>query len=458
LKFHVADATTDAGVVWRRKKDEGRFMYARDGDFWTTPFQCEWCWIVNLKGREMREDDPKDVLLIGYLRRMNLDIMWSREPSTVAANLRQLVKGSELSKELGLVPIDIPRGPWPVGDNCGVQLAVQILRSSQKGGRHVKDYQQFDTVRKLRSAYSNAYESGPSGINVGNLVFKAEKGRVYSLINAPADSMHFDRFMQGLKSRMGRLVIPDQGIDNDQVHGILDIIERDLGDLEVGWDEKRDLIMLGSFLVVCYGCSLRGNEGFFLERTELIRMIGIGKEGILETDGSVRAEGHVCAPLMGRFKNEQGEQRHVMVMVNESKSGINFRLWMERLVLVLKKEGHSESGEAGPAFCQNDGSMIYSYQMNALFQSLLERLKEEREDLFPKGADVVSLYGIHRSLRRGANSRATEEGVSKETRELINRWSSFEAKRGQRPSMSMAQHYLEIRLVLKRILEYSKAL
>ncbi len=433
-------------------------MYARDGDSWCIPFQCDWCWLVNLKGREMIENDPKDMLLLGYLRRMNLDIMWSREPSTVAANLRQIVKGIELSKELGLTPHNIPRGPWPVGDNCGAQLALEILRSSQRGGRHIKEYQQFDTIRKLRSAYTTAHESSPGGINVGNFTFKAEKGRVYSLVNSPAESLHFDRFMQGLKSRMGRVVIPNEGIDNNQVHGILDIIGRDLGDIGIHWDEKRDLIMIGGFIVICYGCSLRGNEGLFLERTELIRMVDTGKDGVFEANGELRAEGHVCAPLMGRFKNEEGEQRHVMVMVNQSKSGINFRLWIERLVLVLKKEGYTEGGDAGPAFCQRNGSMMFSYQMNAMFHNLLERLKDERSDLFPKGADVIKLYGIHRSFRRGANSRATEEGVSKETRELINRWSSFEAKKGQRPSMSMAQHYLETRLILKRILEYSKAL
>lgn len=71
---------------------------------------------------------------------------------------------------------------------------------------------------------------------------------------------------------------------------------------------------------------------------------------------------------------------------------------------------------------------------------------------------MIKLYGINRSFRRGANTRVAEEGVDKEVRDLINRCSSFEARKGQRPSLSMAHHYLEMRMILKRTLEYSKAL
>jgi hypothetical protein len=67
LVFHVNDATTDAGAVWKRKKDMDRYMYGRDGDMWSIPFQCERCWIVNLKGKEFDESNTKDVLLEAYI-------------------------------------------------------------------------------------------------------------------------------------------------------------------------------------------------------------------------------------------------------------------------------------------------------------------------------------------------------------------------------------------------------
>ena len=102
--------------------------------------------------------------------------------------------------------------------------------------------------------------------------------------------------------------------------------------------------------------------------------------------------------------------------------------------------------------------MTLSYQMNDEFISLLEKLKFEKPQLFAVGIDIYKSYGVSRSLRRGANSKAKEEGVSEDLRTYINRWSSYEAKKGSRPNMSMSQHYVETQLILKRILVYSKSL
>ena len=149
-------ATTDAGAVWRRKADESRFLVARDGDMWSCAFQCEWCWTANLKGRDADDQRAEDLKLMGYLRRLNLDVMWHREPSTVKGIYYQLVKGAKHSTKLGLAPLGLDRGPWPVGDFQGVQVALEMLSASQEAGRHRKDYQQYETIRKLRSAFSNA--------------------------------------------------------------------------------------------------------------------------------------------------------------------------------------------------------------------------------------------------------------------------------------------------------------
>jgi len=166
--------------------------------------------------------------------------------------------------------------------------------------------------------------------------------------------------------------------------------------------------------------------------------------------------GHVCAPLLGRFKNEYGEQTYMMHMVNKSKSGLQFRLWMERLAYVLRRE--SKDNTPGPAFCHVDGSMITSREMNLAFLKYMEQIKFENEALFEGVVEIERNYGVSRSFRRGANTRAKEEGVSEELRKFINRWSSFETKRGNRPHMSMAEHYVEAKLIMKRTLVYSRSL
>ena len=210
--------------------------------------------------------------------------------------------------------------------------------------------------------------------------------------------------------------------------------------------------MTGAYLALCFGASLRGNEGFYLEGSSFIEMIKLGNSEREIEEGN----GHVCAPLLGRFKTETGEDKYVAVMVNESNSGIKFRLWLERLAVLLVAERKEHI--AGPAFCHLDGSMIRSHQMNSEFLRALKVVQLERPDLLPAKADVENLYGTFRSMRRGSNTRATEEEVKAPVIELVNRWRKFENKQGDRPNMSMREHYLEIKLIMKRNLSYSRAL
>ena len=85
-----------------------------------------------------------DALLMPYIRRVNLDILWSRETSTVYNNYLVSVKKKNVSLDLGL-PIQFePRGPWPVDDEQGFQTAVEMVRQSRLAGKNDKAYQQFD--------------------------------------------------------------------------------------------------------------------------------------------------------------------------------------------------------------------------------------------------------------------------------------------------------------------------
>ena len=81
-----------------------------------------------------------------------------------------------------------------------------------------------------------------------------------------------------------------------------------------------------------------------------------------------------------------------------------------------------------------------------------------RPDLLPDGVDIEASYGTFRSLRRGSLTRATEEGISGPDLDMVNQWRKFEKSGGAHPHMSMREHYLEVKLVLKRMLTYSKAL
>ena len=102
--------------------------------------------------------------------------------------------------------------------------------------------------------------------------------------------------------------------------------------------------------------------------------------------------------------------------------------------------------------------MMTSWDMNLGFLKYMEQIKFENESLFEGVSEIEQNYGVSRSFRRGANTRAKEEGVPEELRKFINRWSSFESKRGNRPNMSMAEHYVEAKLIMKRTPVYSRLL
>ena len=63
---------------------------------------------------------------------------------------------------------------------------------------------------------------------------------------------------------------------------------------------RRLLVMVGTYIAVTYGYSLRGNEGFWMDGNNLQDYIHLGK-----FDNPVP---HVVISLLGFFKAETGEQ------------------------------------------------------------------------------------------------------------------------------------------------------
>ena len=58
---------------WKRASEEGQYLSARNGDHMMTPFECDLCIFVKLKGRYPSDIDKKDKKLVACIRRINLD-------------------------------------------------------------------------------------------------------------------------------------------------------------------------------------------------------------------------------------------------------------------------------------------------------------------------------------------------------------------------------------------------
>lgn len=196
LKFPKQLPESDEGQVWKKKKDEDRFCVARVGDSLLIPFQCDFCWFINLKGRFFDDKRINDQMNLGLIRRVNLDMFWSRETSTVVNMYRVFEQTVQSAKHLGIMPEVMRREKvWPIGDQVGFAEAVLILWQSLQRGKNDSSYQQFDSVRKIRSLTANMKMARGDAAYDG-LSFK-EGGRVYGLSKCGTNTVLFTRFMQG---------------------------------------------------------------------------------------------------------------------------------------------------------------------------------------------------------------------------------------------------------------------
>ena len=153
--------------MWKRKSKVTDFLVGVNGAHLMQPFQCNLCWFRNLQKRDPNPISYKETLLLGHIRRVNLDIIWSRSRTT--SYMSAFRKANAASSSLGLTPKHFPQGPWPIDDKVGFQVAIEIVASSLKEGTTSKKYQQYDTVRTIRTVHQHLFESGPS---FDNRVFK----------------------------------------------------------------------------------------------------------------------------------------------------------------------------------------------------------------------------------------------------------------------------------------------
>ena len=188
--------------MWKKKGEESRYLVGIDGAFLVTPFQCDHCWFVNLERREPHHHSFKDERLLGYIRRANLDIIWSRAPGTIA-NAKNGIKHLLQSwRELGMT-MDLPAlGPWVVGDKVGFNVALGMLKYAQRPGNNRSTHMQFESIRKLRTAYAHLHANARLASNPDATSFKAQKGDLFNITDSPTDSKLFQMFMRGLLLRM----------------------------------------------------------------------------------------------------------------------------------------------------------------------------------------------------------------------------------------------------------------
>jgi hypothetical protein len=119
--------------------------------------QCEICWFQNIEGRN--PTPGMDDTYLTCIRHANLDDMLGKSPLTIRSHRWETLVALKNAELIGKTPAYHSRGPFPVSDQVGMSLAVDMLLKLLVAKGRILDHVQFLTLRKMRSTYTKNWES-----------------------------------------------------------------------------------------------------------------------------------------------------------------------------------------------------------------------------------------------------------------------------------------------------------
>jgi len=122
------------------------------------PFECDLCSFRNVTGRDPVKGSDRDDFTLAAIRRVLLDVMWAREPDTVASNWSRSKRDYRMAVDnlsIDYRTILPALGNPTVGDRVGLGVALTTVLASLRPGKHSSNVQ-FDTIRKMQTWYANA--------------------------------------------------------------------------------------------------------------------------------------------------------------------------------------------------------------------------------------------------------------------------------------------------------------
>lgn len=420
------------------------YRTARNGDhLMGVPFQCEVCHFRNIMRRDPDWALESDTKLLALMRRVNLDVFWSRESGTVSANLSQAREMLVFAEEFRIQSFTSEMGPFPLEDTLGMLAAVAVMRKSLKKGRY-EDFVQPATFRKMQTVISNISRAGPKCAQ--EAVVFTDKHRMAWITSSPTHTLWHARFMQGIKRRVGNVVRQDAPIT-------IEVLMKVLSVLEFRWSHPEDFdpeetATLAVWFAVGFCLALRGEEMLIVEydgTAASIIDLGEGRHRwpyfVFHINGKTKANRnagvHFELPCVGLTEG----------------SGIPAGEWMIRLVDLLR----DRNKKGGFLFDNRDPSRPTTLSDFAEgFFTVLEEV-QATTDLIPKTMDVRDSFSLWRSLRRGATAHARNQEIDPRLINLIHRWEMDKKAEGL-PRGEMIEVYSELRHMFPTLLRYSRQL
>lgn len=259
--------------------------------------------------------------------------------------------------------------------------------------------------------------------------------------------------MTGLRARIGERRRQDAAIS---ISLMLEMQKK----LEAKWTrafESKDTLEMrcvaetGSFFILTYCGSLRGFETPKVVLSDLKKQTLSPEESQENANRGNLVPPHVSLPLQGRFKARSQEmQKRIIDIAWETCSGLQPGIWTLRLIHALEALGVT----TGWAY-QREGRQMRMSEFSEEFFELLLEIQKDRPDLIASDIDVLEAFGMARSARRGATTRAQAANVSQDIIDWMNRWNIGENDVVHGP---MRVVYSERKQMLVKFLEFSLAL
>ena len=338
-----------------------------------------------------------------------------------------------------------PIGPFDGSYDGGLRPALGVLWRSQRPGRH-EARMKYSSARRARSVYTNLYRASARGIQ-GSQVWRSEKHR-FVTTDAPSDTEWYDRFATGFRSRVGERRKQDAAISIEIMLEIQRLFENEW---QAACDDspsaRRSIAEPAVFFIVGFCGSMRGFELPKTVLTDLRNQIHLDPD-----PDQPDLIPHLGWPLRGRFKARSRAVQQLLIFIAAvTASGLEPGTWAQRLVDTLAELGI----ERGWLFQDGDGNQKHMLDFADEFYNKLLEVEGLKPNLFPKGIDIIEDYGLARSLRRGATTRATNAGLDKDDIDWMNRWNTGGEEVVSGP---MRVVYAERRQLLTTYLRFSKAL
>jgi hypothetical protein len=370
--------------------------------------------------------------------------------ATVEANTREARRYIREASLMGIIRPYPARGPYPVTDDWGMgPAAVLLMRSLDKSKN--SEFVQYETIRKVRSHFSNYIHTIPGGI--GDM-FITSDNVVNGISRSATNTPWFKRFMKGCHSRMGDVWCPDRPLTMREGLLCQGLLEEDWKTFENNSVGRLKTAITGMMITVGLGGAMRGEE--------LVRVdVGLIRKHWAEALAHPE-EAHVPLAMAGRFKRQVGEKVYVQPLALESESGLQYRLWSHRTL-----EEYARIGVVnGPVFRvtvkrQGEGVGFKRARvgdLNSVLIPLVLRVQEKHPETIGPDVQVDDEYSAGRSFKRGATSQARIKEIPKDVIEANNRWRKEERARGSTRHMALLERYADGKAMVPVLIRFSKML